>query len=235
MPDDEHIALVLGERLFLERGYKKVAAIAATTYDSRIGIGEFEKMARRLGTPLALSLKYPPEGTDFSRQLRLIERTGIQALVIWGQPEEAVRLIRQMRALGMTQQVFGGPELAFPGFLDLAGRFAEGVTVVAPCDLWRNDPMLQGFHRRFSERYSEPPDIIAAYAYDGMNLLIHAIRRGGLNRVRIRDAMADMESFHGVTGEIRFDGSGSNISPPILAVVQDSCFMPIGDGPFVAR
>ncbi len=227
MPDNEHIARVLGKFLFRQRQYKKVVAIGAKTYDSRIGIDEFEKTARRFGVPLTLSLKYNPGDTDFSQQLRLIERSRPQALVIWGQPEEAARLIRRMRERGMTQEVFGGPELAFPEFPKLAGASSEGVIVVFPCDLWRDDPILQEFTRRFSERYNEPPDIIAAYAYDGMNLLIQAIREGGLNRARIRDALAEIKVFHGVTGEIRFDGSGSNLSPPILAVIQNGCFVPL--------
>ena len=227
MPDDEHIARVLGEVIFRDRGYEKVAAIASTTYDSRIGIGEFEKTARRRGVPLALSLKYDPGELDFSRPLRMIERAGVQALVIWGQLQEAARLIRQMREQGMEQDIFGGPGLAFPRFLELAGTFAEGVTVVAPCDLWRDDPRLKIFHRRFSERYGEAPDIIAAYAYDGMKFLLRAIRVGGLNRAKIRDAMAEMRGFHGVTGELCFDGSGSNVRPPVLVVVQDGRFVPL--------
>lgn len=230
MPDDEHIARVLGEALFQARGYRNVAAIAAIAYDSRIGVGEFEKTARRLGTPLALSLRYDPGDTDFSRQLRRIERIGAQALVIWGQPEEAARLIRQVREQGGTQEIFGGPELAFPTFLDLTGPFAEGVIVVAPFDLWRDDPMRQAFHQRFLEQYGESPDVIAAYAYDSMNLLFQAIRAGGLNRAKIRDALAEIEVFHGVTGEIRFNGSGGNVSPPVLAVVRDGRFLPLSNG-----
>ena len=235
MPDDERMAWVLGVYLLQDRGYKKVAAIAAQAYDSRIGIDEFESMMRRLGTPLALSLKYDPGDRNFSQQLRVIERARIQALVIWGQPEEAARLIRQMREQGMAQEVFGGPELAFPKFLKLAGAFAEAMVIVAPCDLWRDDPMLQTFNRLFSKRYGEAPDILAAYAYDGMNFLVQAIRTGGLNRAKIREAMAEIGVFHGVTGEIRFDGSGSNVNSPVLVAVQDGCFVPLGHRSYVIR
>jgi branched-chain amino acid transport system substrate-binding protein len=224
MPDDAHIARVLGTHLFQDRGYEKVAAMASNASDSRIGATEFEKTARRLGTPLALSLKYDAGAPDFSRPLDLIERAGAEALVVWGTPEEAARLMRKMRARGMTQEVFGGPELAFPEFVKRAGVFAEGVTVAAPCDLWRDDPRLRAFRQRFSDRYGAPPDVIAAYAYDGMNLLIRAIRAGGLNRAKIRDALAEIKRFQGVTGEIRFDGSGSNVSPPVLVVVRDGRF-----------
>jgi len=227
MPDDEQIARLLGEHLFRERGYKKVVGIADKTYDSRLGMREFEKMARRLGTPLALSLRYNSGDKDFSQQIRLIERSGAQALVIYGQPEEAAQLILQMRERGMTQKIFGGPQLAFPAFPKLAGVSSEGVTVASPCNLWRNNLMLQTFNRRFFLRYAQLPDVIAAYAYDGMYLLIHAIRAGGLNRAKIRDTLAEIKVFHGVTGKLRFDGSGSNISLPILAVVRDGHFVPL--------
>jgi branched-chain amino acid transport system substrate-binding protein len=64
-----------------------------------------------------------------------------------------------------------------------------------------------------------------------MNLLIRAIRAAGLNRAKIRDALAEIKSFHGVTGEIRFDGSGSNVSPPVLVVVRDGRFVPLRHSP----
>lgn len=227
MPDDEHIARVLGDYLFRDRGYKKVVGIAAKTYDSRLGMEEFEKIARRLGTPLVLSLKYNPGDNRFSRQLRLIKHSEAQALVIWGQPGETAQLIRQMREQGMAQAIFGGPELAFPAFPKLAGVYSEGITVVVPCNLWRDDAALLRFNRRSFLQYGEPPDVIAAYAYDGMNFLIQAIRAAGLNRAKIRDAMTEIKVFHGVTGEMRFDGSGSNISPPVLAVVRDGRFVPL--------
>jgi branched-chain amino acid transport system substrate-binding protein len=132
-----------------------------------------------------------------------------------------------MRVQGIEPEVCGGPELAFPAFPKLAGIYSEGITVVVPGNPWRDDVVLQRFNRRFFLSYGEPPDVIAAYSYDGMNFLIQAIQAAGLNRARIRDAMAEIKVFHGVTGEMRFDGSGSNISPPVLAVVRDGRFVPL--------
>ncbi len=60
---------------------------------------------------------------------------------------------------------------------------------------------------------------------DATRLLIAAIRAGGLNRARIRDALAGGEPFVGATGEIRFDGTGGNVSPPVLMVIPDGGFV----------
>ena len=62
---------------------------------------------------------------------------------------------------------------------------------------------------------------MAAYAYDGTNLLIEAIRSAGLNRVLIRDRLFERDRVEGVTGEIVFDPTFNNITPVRIAVVRD--------------
>ena len=53
--------------------------------------------------------------------------------------------------------------------------------------------------------------------YDGAKMIIEAIRRAGLNRYRIRDELAAMEHYHGVTGEIILDGVFSDRGPVAVA------------------
>ena len=58
-----------------------------------------------------------------------------------------------------------------------------------------------------------PPDYAAAHAYDSVNLLIAAIRHGGLNRAKIGDALRSLIPLPGVTGTITWDSLGSNTRP----------------------
>ena len=53
-----------------------------------------------------------------------------------------------------------------------------------------------------------------------MNMLLDAICRAGLNRGLIRDALAGLESFKGVTGQMTFDPNSKNIVPMYLATVR---------------
>jgi ABC-type branched-subunit amino acid transport system substrate-binding protein len=58
------------------------------------------------------------------------------------------------------------------------------------------------------------PDVFAAHAYDGMNLIIKSIHKAGLNRALIRDVLTDLKTFQGyqgVTGEIILDPSWNDI------------------------
>jgi branched-chain amino acid transport system substrate-binding protein len=54
-----------------------------------------------------------------------------------------------------------------------------------------------------------------------MQILLNAICRAGLNRGRIRDALAGTESYKGVTGDMVFDPNSKNISPLFLARVHE--------------
>ena len=54
-----------------------------------------------------------------------------------------------------------------------------------------------------------------------MNILLGAICRAGLNRGVIRDALYDVESYKGVTGEMMFDPNAKNIAPLYLGKVHD--------------
>jgi hypothetical protein len=43
--------------------------------------------------------------------------------------------------------------------------------------------------------------------------MLHAMQLAGPNRWRIRDEVYDLDYYQGVTGWMRFDGTGSNTAP----------------------
>ena len=50
------------------------------------------------------------------------------------------------------------------------------------------------------KRFGMEPDVFAAHAYDGMNMIVEAIQKVGLNRVLIRDILTGSEDFSGLPG-----------------------------------
>lgn len=240
MPTDEDQASALAEYIFRIKGYTKVGGVFLDDDDEnygRIGMGEFERASRRMGHPLAMKVGFKLRQEDFSEQVGLVMKEEPEAIVVWGTPEESGRFVRALREAGFRKEVFGSSALAVPTFVEAAGRYAEGVTVVYPYDPSRPDPLTRKFNRKFMERYGEPPDFYAAYAYDGMRMIIYAIRKAGINQGRIRDALAGMRDFPGVTGPITLDGMGNRVAPVRLAVVRDGRFVDAGWawGPEVAE
>jgi branched-chain amino acid transport system substrate-binding protein len=99
------------------------------------------------------------------------------------------------------------------GFLKNAGDAAEGTTFTFYSDPDRQDPLWTDFRARYKKRWGHEPDAYAAYAYDGAEILLHAIRLAVPNRWRIRDEVYNLDYYQGVTGWMRFDGTGSNTAP----------------------
>ncbi len=102
-----------------------------------------------------------------------------------------------------------------------AGATAEGFEAVFPYDPLRDDPNWLAFRERFQKRFDAAPDAFASLGYDGMNTMLQAICKAGLNRAGIRDALYGLERYKGVTGQMIFDPNAKNIAPLYLATVKD--------------
>ncbi|MFQ5631822.1 MAG: ABC transporter substrate-binding protein, partial [bacterium] len=223
--DDRQNSYALAFYIFNVKDYTRVAVLRNNNRYGRTGISEFQDAARRLGHPILFELRYAAGDTNFTMQLERIRRSKAQAVVLWeNSAEQAGRIVKRMREMAMQQAVFGTDRLVSPEFLQSAGNAAEGIVATYPYHPGLDDPVLQAFNRRYGKRFDEQPEAFAAHAYDGMKMLIEAIRTAGLNRVRIRDLLTALRSFRGVTGEVIFDASHNDIGPVWLAEVRDGKF-----------
>ena len=68
---------------------------------------------------------------------------------------------------------------------------------------------------------------MAAYAYDGMNLLIEAIIKVYPSRELIQKTLSETD-FKGVTGVIRFDSKGNRIISPGILEIKNG--IPVTEG-----
>lgn len=218
--DDRVQGYTLARRIYTDLGITRVALLRVNDRYGRFGVIKFRDAARRLGHPVTIEQKYLPGASDFRRSLGIIADAGAEAIVIWGDQAQAAEILKQMRELGMRQRVFGSYRTIGDVLLASAGTAAENMEAVFPYDPGRDDPSWTGFRARFSARYGRPPDAFASLAFDTMNILLDAVCRAGLNRGLIRDALAGLESFKGVTGPMTFDPNSKNIVPMYLAAVR---------------
>ena len=222
--DDRQGAYALLDYVYRVQGLRRVALLRVNDRDGRVGVQEFVQGARRLGYPVVTEQRFSNADTDFTDALRRVREADPDAVVLWGNPRETGLAVRQLREVGMQVPLFGFDRMALPQFLEAAGPAAEGVVVVTSFNPAESDPAWQRFRGRYRERFGEEPDVFAAHAYDGANILVQAIRRAGLNRARIRDALYALETVRGVSGEIVFDTNMSNVTPPWLAEVRSGTF-----------
>jgi ABC-type branched-subunit amino acid transport system substrate-binding protein len=221
LQDDRVQTYTLARRIYTELGLKRVGILRVNNRYGRMGVPKFRDASRRLGHPVVIEQKYMPGDTDFARQLQVIRGSRVDAIVLWADEIEAAQILKQMRAMGMKQRVFGSYRTLGPTLLAEAGDAAEGFEAVFPYDPTRNDPRWLDFNKRFEARFNERPEQFASLAYDAMNALLESICKAGLNRARIHDALADIEEYDGVTGHMVFDPNQKNVAPMYLGKVHN--------------
>jgi branched-chain amino acid transport system substrate-binding protein len=219
--DDRLQGYTLARHIYSELGLKRVALLRVNDRYGRFGVIKFRDASRRLGHPVVIEQKFLRSDTDFRRQLQVIQDSRVDAVVLWTDIEQTAMILQQMQELSMKQRVFGSHRTVGDELIKLAGSAAENFEAVYPFDPTRDDPRWLGFVSRYQARYQEKPDHFAALAYDQMRILLDAICRAGLNKGRIRDALTELTSYKGVTGDMAFDPNCKNIAPLYLARVQN--------------
>jgi ABC-type branched-subunit amino acid transport system substrate-binding protein len=224
--DDRQQGYTLADYVFKNLKLKRIGIIRTQTRYARLGVQKFNDEARRMGRQPILEVKFERGDKDFTQQLNMLKNAKIEGVIIWGEAAEGGLILKQMRAMGMKQPVFGGSRLAYAQLLEIAGPAAEGMVMTATLDPTRQDPKWLAFRQAYRKHFNEEPIDYAAYAYDGMNILTSAIEKAGLNRGRIMAALRDyqMKAYEGVTGKAFFDHTLNNISPVTMARVKEGKF-----------
>ncbi len=221
LQDDRVQGYTLARRIYTDLGLRRVALLRVYDRYGKFGTAKFKDAARRLGHPVINEQKYPVGETKFQRYLHFIDESNADGVVVWGDAKEAGLILKQMREMGMKQRVFGAFRVYGEELFRQAAASAEGLEFVFPFDPNRDDPLWKGFEQRFAGKYGQRPDAFAALAFDAMGVLLHSICEAGLNRGKIRDALAATEHYRGVTGGMTFDPNSKNVVSLYLGTIHN--------------
>jgi len=218
--DDRQMGYLLADFVFSRLGLERVAALRAVNRYGRVNIGEFRDAATRLGNPLVAELSYEEGDTLFTSQLEEIRGLSPEAIITYGNSRESALILKQMREMGMDQWFLGSDRMVTQEFIDIVGTEHGRVAAGYPYDPTSEARLYVEFARDFTDTFGATPETYAAHAYDGTMMLIQAIEEAGLNRALIRDELAAMKTYLGVTGMQEYDAVFSDRSPAALAVLE---------------
>ena len=226
-PDDRQQSYAVANVVFKELKLKRVGIIRTQSRYARIGVEKFSDEAKRMGHVPVLEVKFERGDQDFSTQLRMLKNAHLDAIILWAEVPEAAKILIQMRAMGLTHPVFGSSRLCYSQLLEATGSAAEGLTLTSALDPTRSDPAWLQFEKDYRARFNEDPDAYAARGYDGINLLVDAIQKAGLNRGKVMDALREHHGhdYLGVSGAAQFDYTLNNIAPVTIAHVENGKFV----------
>ena len=231
--DDRQSGYALASYIFEKMNHERVAVIRTNTRYGRVGVMEYSGVAVRLGHPMMIEERFNDGETNFKMQLERIKKVSPDAILIWGNAKESALVLKQIRELGMEQPVYASDRVVSSEFLRIAGPYADGIVSTSPYNPLADNVKLKEFQSNYLKRFDLEPDVFAAHSYDGMNLIIEAIQKVGLNRVLIRDVLTDLTTFQGyqgVTGEIILDKSWNDVGGIWMVKIENGKFI-YSEGP----
>jgi branched-chain amino acid transport system substrate-binding protein len=203
------------EKIFTDmkkRGLTKVGMISGQDAFGASMRTECQKLARTYGIEIIADEQYGPRDSDMTPQLTNIKaKSGLQALLNPGFGPGPAIVTRNVRQLGFTVPLYHGHGVGSKSFIEAAGEAAEGVRLPAAAllvadKLPDNDPqkkVVVGYKTAYEETFKQPVSTFGGHAYDGLNILVEAIKRANsLDPLKIRDEIEKTKGFIGTGGVV---------------------------------
>lgn len=188
---------------------KKVAILQDVKSDYSKGLAQyFKEYFTAHGGEIVSERSYSGGGTDkdFRAQLTSIKAAQPDAIFVPGYYTEAGLIGKQARSLGIKVPLLGGDGWDSPKLAEIGGSGIDGCYFSTHFSTQDTNPKVQDFVKRYQEKFKIMPDGMAPLGYDAMMILGDAIKTAGsTDAAKIRDALASVKDYDGVTGKITID------------------------------
>src|SRR5512139_1684758 len=201
---------------------KSAAVLFDASNDYSKGIAEvFRDAFRKQGGSVAAFESYGKDDVDFSALLTKVKSSGADVLFLPDYYNKVGLIAKQAQERGLKIQLIGPDGWDSPDLVKIAGSAIEGgyfSNHYSPDD---RRPEVVAWVKKYREKHGQVPDALGTLAYDGTKLLLEAIRKAGSDDPRqIRDALASIRDFHGVTGKSTLDRNGDSVKSAAIVKIE---------------
>jgi len=205
---------------------KKVAVLTDMKSDYSLGLAKFFKEGFIAdGGAIVAEQNYSSGDKDFSAELTALKAVNPDGIFVPGYYTEVGLIALQAKQLGLNVPLLGGDGWESSSLIPIGGAALEGdyfSTHYSPED---TSPAVQDFVKAFRAKYNKIPDAMAALGYDSAMILADAMKRAGTtDGAKVRDALAAVKGFSGVTGKITMDADRNASKPAVILVIRDGQF-----------
>ena len=207
---------------------KKAAVLYDVASEYNKGIAEiFKETFEHSGGKVVAFETYTTNDKDFSGQLTKIKSTAPDMIFLPNYYSEIPLQIQQAKRLGIMIPFVGSDSWGSLELLKLCGNDCEGYYFSTHYAADAATPAATKFIEGFKAKYGSVPDDVAALTYDSFGLLFQAIKSAKkLDRDAIRNALAGIPKYEGVTGNMQFkEGSGDPTKSAVIVQIKGGKFM----------
>jgi branched-chain amino acid transport system substrate-binding protein len=206
---------------------KKAAVLYDVASEYNKGIAEiFKEAYEKNGGKIVAFETYTTNDKDFSSQLTKIKKAKPEVIFLPNYYSEVPLQIQQAKRLGISVPFIGSDSWGSEELLKLCGKDCDNYYFSTHYAADAATPATKKFIESYKAKYNATPDDVAALTYDSFGLLLEALKTAGKNdRQAVRDALAKIPQYEGVTGSMQFkEGSGDPIKSAVILKIKDGKF-----------
>ncbi len=224
---DDFQGVVAARFAITELGTKKPAVLYDVASEYNKGIAEvYKKTMEEAGIPVVAFETYTTGDKDFSAQLTKIIESGADSLFLPNYYTEVPLQVQQAHKLGFTGVILGSDSWGAIELIDLCGADCEGYFFTTHYAADIATPKAQAFIQAYQTKYGKVPDDVAALTYDAFGLAFQAIQTAGkIDREAVNAALHSIPSYEGVTGVLKFAGTGDPIKSAVVLQIKGGKFV----------
>lgn len=214
-----------------EFGFTKAAVLYDVASDYPKGLAEVFKDAweKKHGAGSVVAFEsFTTKDTDFSSQLTKIIQSGAQVLFTPQYYNEVPLIVKQAQELGWKGPIVGSDSWGSAETVELCGEACYGLFFSSHYAAAGATGATKEFIDRYNEEYGYIPDDVAALTWDALRLAQQAIEDVGeltgridKDRRAVRDALAKIKNFAGITGNMTFTEEGDPIKCAVIVKIND--------------
>jgi len=214
-----------------EFGATKAAVLYDVGSDYPKGLAEFFKKAfeeiHGPGSVVAFET-FTTKDRDFSAQLTKIKASGADFLFTPQYYDEVPLIVKQAHELGWTKPILGSDSWGSAELMPLCGDDCVGCYFSTHYAAAGAKGATKEFIDRYNAKYGYIPDDVAALTWDTAHIVQKAIEDCGkltgdlkADRKCIRDALAKIKDFEGITGKMTFTEEGDPIKCAVIVKINE--------------
>ncbi|MBT3400544.1 MAG: ABC transporter substrate-binding protein [Rhodospirillaceae bacterium] len=211
-----------------ELGVKRPAVIFQTTAYGQSGRAELDRNLTALGRPAVFAEGLDVSVKDMLPVLSKVRESGADALLLHLHSGPTALVVRQARAMGLDIPIIAGSAMHQPETAallapsELAGVCAEsGASPIS-----ESDPATRAFADAYRTAFDREPDAFALGQYDGVQMLLAAVRAGAKSAADIRAYLASRR-YRGLAMTYASDGKGNMAHSAVILCYSGDSRVPV--------
>jgi branched-chain amino acid transport system substrate-binding protein len=214
-----------------ELGAQKAAVLYDVASDYPKGLAEeFKKAFEALGGQVVAFETFTTKDKDFSAQLTKIKAAEPDVLFVPQYYDEVPLIAKQAHELGITVPILGSDSWGSAELMNLCGDDCKGSYFSTHYAAAGATGATKAFIDTYNAEYGYVPDDVGALTYDAMYIAFKAIQDCGeltgdlkADRQCVRDALAQLKNFEGITGRMDFSGgTGDPLKCAVIVRINDA-------------